>query len=252
MKSQTAFQLVQNYKDPFSHGMHTGHSKKLLIEDIAGKFWNRDSHSRVKLESPFGLFKKILACAKTQSFPLTPISVHRSSKEKHLQGTGASGPSMLPGLKRIWAEIRKKWYAHHHPNPPQPGIKYVLAHFPSFENHFPERGIPVGQGEGLHWIRPIRIEFKDFSSDGITPGDELVCTFSIHFKHDLRGLVGYMDRIKTDKDFSRWHIYPCGDIISSDIYRDHRLKHDLFRTLMGSILLGEIHPDTYDELNMDW
>lgn len=148
----------------------------------------------------------------------------------------------------------KKWllaaFGRKPPRPPRNqafvcGTKYTVDEFPAFYRSFPQNGLPVGKGKGLYWINPVRVEFKDYDFNGVSSGDELICTFSINFRDGLRGEAGYMDRIKPDGDFSRWHIYPCGDIISADLYQDHRIKHDIFRSLMGKILLGEIYPDSY-------
>ncbi|MBW1723535.1 MAG: hypothetical protein JRJ78_15975 [Deltaproteobacteria bacterium] len=216
--------------------------KHLLREEIAYHFWNQDkSIPGVILEKPFDLYQKISNCPRTITFPLAPDK-GRAGRGALREGDG----SRVSRRQRILAGFKGKLQTSRQTERSGSGILYVVEDFPIFDRHFPDLGIAVGKGEGLHWIRPVRTEFKDFQSDGFSPGDELTCSFILQFRDGLRGRVGYMDRIKSSGRFSRWHIYPCGDIISADLYPDHRLKHDLFRTLMAYILYGETHPECYE------
>lgn len=220
--------------------------KSVFREEIACRFWNYSVYEcPLTLETPFDIYNKMVTCVRTRSSSILPVPGCCASFENQPYLKDETKLSVREITKRFWTGLRGKRRPAEQETAPEPGTKYVLDYFPAFEDCFPGKGIAIGKGTGLCWVRPIRVHLKDFASDGISPGDELTCTFAIQFRDGLREQIGYMDRIKPSLDFSRWHIYPCGDVITADLYHDHRFKHDMFRTLMGHILEGEIDPDSY-------
>ena len=215
-------------------------------KEIACRFWNYSAYEYpLTLETPFDIYNKIRTCERTRSSAIPSLAGSSASLTNPHDSKGATRFSVREMTKRFWTGISGKRPSAEQEKVPRTGIKYALDYFPAFEDCFSGKGMTIGKGSGLCWVRPIRVHFKDFNSDGISPHDELTCTFAIHFKDGLRKQVGYMDRIKPTLGFSRWHIYPSGEVISADLYHDHRFKHDMFRTLMGHILEGEIDPDYY-------
>ncbi len=220
--------------------------KSVLNEEIAGRFWNYSGYEYpLSMETPFDIFNKMLSCPQTKSSPLIAMPDGPGSLKNSQHLTMETKHSVIELTRKFFAVVRGKRETADRENASQTGTKCVLNHFPAFNRHFPGREIAVGKGSGLCLVSPVRVEFKGLKPNEFSVGDELTCTFAIHFRDGLRGQVGYMDRIKPNREFSRWHIYPCGDVISADLYQDHRLKHDMFRTLMGHILLGEISPESY-------
>ena len=220
--------------------------QSVFKEEIACRFWNYSAYEYpLTLETPFDIYNRMITCVRTRTSSILPAPGYSAPLENEPYLKDKTRLSVREITKRFWTGLRGKRQPAEQKTAPETGTKYVLDYFPAFEDLFPGKGIAIGKGTGQCWVRPIRAHFKDFQSDGISSGDELTCTFAILFKDGLREQVGYMDRIKQSLDFSRWHIYPCGDVISADIYDDHRFKHDMFRTLMGHILEGEINPDSY-------
>jgi hypothetical protein len=126
------------------------------------------------------------------------------------------------------------------------GTKHTISHFSAFKRLFPEGGLQVGKGYGLYWIRPLKVEYTAQGSRGPSEGDRVVSTFWIEFKNGTKGETGFMDLMKGNGGFSRWHIYPSGDVTSSDLYSEHKNNHDAFRTLMANILQFEIQSEVND------
>lgn len=220
--------------------------KSVFREEIVCRFWNYSAYEYpLALETPIDIYNKIQACERTRSSSILSMSGFSTSVGNQSYPKDETGLSVLEITRRFWTGLTGKRRPAGQETASENGTKYVLDYFPAFEACFSEKGIAVGSGTGLCRVRPVRVHFKDFDSDGISPGDELTCTFAIQFGDGTREQVGYMDRIKPSLDFSRWHIYPCGDVLSADLYHDHRFKHDMFRTLMGHILEGEIDPDSY-------
>ncbi len=222
--------------------------KTLLRDGIAFQFWNySDTIEQESLETPSDLIQKTLTYAQIVK-RTGRIRDYEQNPSYRLNGGGTQEDgSLFSRAKRICKVILERLSTPANSAGPAFERHYLIEDFPVFSAHFPQNGIAVGTGNGLHWIRPVRIQFKISGPDGISAGDELTCTFALRFRDGLGGHVGYMDRIKSEGEFSRWHIYPGGDIISADLYRDHRITHDLFRTLMGNILRGEIDPCCYRE-----
>jgi hypothetical protein len=126
------------------------------------------------------------------------------------------------------------------------GTKHVVSHFPAFNRLFPKGGLQVGKGYGIYWIRPLKVEYIAHGSRGPSEGDRIISTFWIQFKNGTKGETGFMDLMKRKGGFSRWHIYPSGDVTSADLYSEHRNNHDAFRSLMADILQFEIQSGMRD------
>ncbi len=125
------------------------------------------------------------------------------------------------------------------------GIRYSISQFTNFERATPASGLPIGKDEGRYWIRPLQAELlKTGISDGIFPL-EIKSVFQLTFANGTTGQAGYIDRMSTSEKFRRFHLYDDGKQEPAETYSDQKRMHDLFRTLMGQILLGEMYPRLY-------
>lgn len=128
------------------------------------------------------------------------------------------------------------------------GVRHTVAHFPAFEKETPSLGLPVGKEGQLYWIKPLQAELsKTGLSDGLFP-IEIKAVFMLTFPNGNSGQAGYIDRIYAHSEYRRYHLYADGKQESAEIYSDQRLMHDLFRTIMGQLLLAEIYPQLYEKI----
>jgi hypothetical protein len=218
----------------------TAISTTILSNPVMQYFFEEEVPSEQRhFEDPFSLSQKVLNCGHAQSEVLMfeKRSETRRGKEQvtdlHVSGIFrriVTAP--LNGLLKPKPEKTSHM-----------GTRHTVLHFPAFKRLFPERGLPVGKGCGLYWISPLKVEYTAHRTRGPSEGDRIISTFWIEFKNGTKGATGFMDLIKANGGFSRWHVYPSGDVTSADLYSDHRNNHDAFRTLMVNILQFEIKSD---------
>jgi len=215
----------------------------MLSSPVARYFFGEGvAPEQVLFEDPFSLSRKVLNCGHARSevfmFERRP---HLRKEEEPLTGLHDSGllrrivAAPLNGLRKPRPEKRL-----------QMGTKHAISHFPAFKRLFPVGGLQVGKGCGLYWIRPVRVEYTAHGSRGPVEGDRIISTFWIEFKNGTKGETGFMDLMRGNGGFSRWHIYPSGEVTSADLYSEHRNNHDAFRTLMANILQFEIQSEVND------
>jgi len=214
--------------------------RNILNNPVMRYFFGEDVASEaVHFEDPFSLARKVSICghARSEVFMFEKRQGFQEDREP-VTDLNSSGifrrivTAHLNGLRK--------------PKPEKTchmGTRHVVSHFPAFNRVFPHGGLQVGKGYGLYWIRPLKVEYASHGSRGPSEGDRVISTFWIEFKNGTKGETGFMDRMKGDGGFSRWHIYPSGDVRSADLYSEHRNNHDAFRTLMADILQFEIRSE---------
>ncbi|MBI4739854.1 hypothetical protein HY772_10070 [Candidatus Woesearchaeota archaeon] len=128
------------------------------------------------------------------------------------------------------------------------GVRYIVTHFPAFEKATPQFGLTVGKEERLYWVRPLRAELSKVGlSDGLFPM-EIKTVFMLTFQDGSGGQAGYIDRIHASGKYRRYHLYADGEQEPVEECDEECLTHDLFRTLMGQLLLAEIYPQLYERI----
>ena len=127
----------------------------------------------------------------------------------------------------------------------QVGVRYSVSSFPMFDLQMPDKGLARGSGRTLHWVRPVLIELRCTQVDGFGSGDEIRSVFYLQFQDGTGGQAGFIDRIEQDRH-RRFHQYPDGTLAAVDRCPERRRNHDIYRTLMGHLLLAEIYPEIYE------
>jgi hypothetical protein len=215
----------------------TAISTAILSNPVMQYFFEKEVPSEQRhFEDPFSLSQKVSNCPHAQSevFMFEKRSEMRRDKD---QGTDLN----VSGIFRRFMTAPLNGFMKPKPEKTSHlGIRHTVSHFPAFKRLFPERGLSVGKGCGLYWITPLKVEYTAHSTRKPSQGDRIISTFWIEFKNGTKGETGFMDLVKANGRFSRWHIYPSGDVTSADLYSEHRNNHDAFRTLMANILQFEI------------
>jgi hypothetical protein len=193
-------------------------------------------------EDPFSLSRKVLNCGHARS-EVFMFEKRRELREEREQVADLNASGIFRRIVTTHLNGLRK------PKPEKicpMGTRHVVSHFPAFNRLFPEGGLQFGKGYGLYWIRPLKVEYTEQGSRGPSEGDRIVSTFWIQFKNGTKGETGFMDLMKGNGGFSRWHIYPSGEVTSADLYPEHRNNHDAFRALMANILQFEIQSEVND------
>ncbi len=193
-------------------------------------------------EDPFSLSRKVLNCSHARS-EVFMFEKGRELQEEKEQVTDFNASGIFRRIVTAHLNGLKK------PKPEKTchmGTRHVVSHFPAFNRLFQEGGLQFGKGYGLYWVRPLKVEYTAQGSRGPSEGDRIISTFWIQFKNGTKGETGFMDLMKGNGGFSRWHIYPSADVTSADLYSEHRNNHDAFRTLMANILQFEIQSEVND------
>jgi hypothetical protein len=116
-----------------------------------------------------------------------------------------------------------------------------LRQFRRFDHVFPRPGLLIGNPLTGFWVTPLRAEWHG-ASERPRPGDQLLFVFRLVYPDGQQGDAGFVDRWREGDGFCRLHIYPDGRVASNEGYAHQRLNHDVFRTLMGLLLLLEAIP----------
>jgi len=106
---------------------------------------------------------------------------------------------------------------------------------------FPRPGLLIGNPRTGFWATPLRAEWNG-ASGRPRPGDQLLFVFRLVYPDGQQGEAGFVDRWREGDGYCRLHIFPDGRVASSEAYPHQRLNHDVFRTLMGLLLLLEAIP----------
>ncbi len=128
------------------------------------------------------------------------------------------------------------------------GVRYVVTHFPAFEKETPLLGLTVGKEKQLYWVRPLQAELSKVGlSDGLFPM-KIQTVFMLTFQDGSVGHAGYIDRMYASEKYQRYHLYAGGEQEPVEECDEECLTHDLFRTLMGQLLLAEMYPQLYKRI----
>ncbi len=125
------------------------------------------------------------------------------------------------------------------------GQCYTIDDFPIFQLYLPDRGLPLGRGENIYWIRPTLVQLNLFRLNDRYQNFEVEFFFEMFFYDGNSGVVGYADSVDQNGKLSRYHIFPNGQLRSENLYPKRRLGHDIFRTIMHQILFAELKPEIY-------
>ena len=220
----------------------------ILSNPVTRYFFGEEVASEhARFEDPYSLSRKVLNCAHTRSEAFMFEKGHELREERE-QVTDLSASGIF---RRIVTAPLNSLRKPRTERPCHMGTKHAVSHFPAFNRLFPEGGLQFGKGYGLYWIRPLKVEYTAQGSRGPSEGDRIISTFWIQFKNGTKGETGFMDLMKGNGGFSRWHIYPSGDVTSADLYSEHRSNHDAFRSLMANILQFEIQSEVDDAPSAD-
>ncbi len=116
-----------------------------------------------------------------------------------------------------------------------------VRQFRRFSQIFPSPGMLVGTARNGFWLTPLRAEWQG-AAELPQSGDQLLFAFRLAYADGQQGEAGFIDRWRERDGFRRLHVFPDGRVASSESYPHQRLNHDVFRTLMGLLLLLEAIP----------
>ncbi|MFZ5570034.1 MAG: hypothetical protein ACOZF0_06500 [Thermodesulfobacteriota bacterium] len=216
-----------------------------VMTHVLGPFINGESSHHPHLFLPSDLYHIISCCDSRTEFFKYERAAHECAEgrnpvmqngQNHLPKGKTRPVSVSDPKSRVPKIIHQRCRI---------GIRKTVAQFPAFENATSCHGLPIGKKEGIYWIKPFQVELmKTGISDGIFPL-EIRSVFLLTFESGTTGKAGYIDRMNSPEKLRRFHLYQDGKQETADAYSEQRRMHDLFRTLMGQILLAEIHPSLY-------
>lgn len=114
----------------------------------------------------------------------------------------------------------------------------AMTVFPNFRRNFPE-GLFIGCGERRYAIRPSSVIIKKFRGEN-GEAKEISFSFQIKYSTGLQGIARYIDRFRDGDRVEQFRAYSDRSVVTSSFYRDHQKTHDLYRTLMGQVIQGEV------------
>lgn len=166
------------------------------------------------------------------------------SNKPRPQQSPASRPCGWRGLPIVRTFFQSRHHAVACPSPATAPSR-IFCQFSRLNQALPAPGLYVGGSWQRLWVSPLSVELRYW---GQLPGQwqELHWSVRLTYGDGTAGEAGFVDRKQPDGSHCRLHCFPDGSLASNDNYPHSKLNHDVFRTLLATMLFLESSPSAID------